>query len=72
MFPISTTIMDHEFEVKHFQFKFLPKINVSKQTDIERGQLLSSTKLGHIIVSQNEGKFYSFRLLFHVLSCLFV
>ncbi|KAL5258562.1 hypothetical protein ACHWQZ_G009142 [Mnemiopsis leidyi] len=43
--------MDQECEVKHFQFKFLPKINVSGHTDIERGNLLSSTKFGHVIVS---------------------
>ncbi|XP_063680695.1 nuclear pore complex protein Nup214-like isoform X2 [Bolinopsis microptera] len=45
--------MEHECEVKHFQFKFLPKIIVGKQTDVERGQLISSTKFGHIIVSQS-------------------
>ena len=55
-------IMEHECEVKHFQFKFLPKIIVGKQTDVERGQLISSTKFGHIIVSQSNGEFLLFIL----------
>ena len=50
--------MDQECEVKHFQFKFLPKINVSGHTDIERGNLLSSTKFGHVIVSQDRSEFF--------------
>ena len=49
--------MDQECEVKHFGCKFLPKINLGKKTDLERCQLLGTTKYGHVLSAHNAGLF---------------
>ena len=63
--------MEHECDVKHFGCKFLPKIDLSNKTDLERCQLLGSTKYGHVLAANEMGKNYN-KLSIHIISLLMI